>query len=113
VTDKLDDLFSPERLRGKWTKKKRDEKQDHGTSAFDSSKGYEPLFNNARKLITSRFSGDSRKLLEELMDELTALLDLRFSSSDEEIPGINRAIDQLIAQIEDLVEAFEMQNRNP
>lgn len=113
MTDKLEDLFSPERLRGKWTRKDNREKPKPGTDSPFSSKGYESLYGNARKMITSRFSGDSRKLLEDLMEELKALLDLRFSSADDEIPGINRAIDQLLAQIEDLVEAFEMQNRNP
>ena len=113
MTDKLEDLFSPERLRGKWTRKDNRKKPEPGTDSPFSSKGYESLYDNARKLITSRFSGDSRRLLEDLMDELKTLLDLRFSSADDEMPGINRAIDQLLAQIEDLVEAFEMQNRNP
>lgn len=114
MSDKIDTLFSPERLRGKWTSPNHGLKQNKPMIPA----GYFELYVSIRETIGKHFSGENRKFLYDLMDQLKPLLDLRFSTtdklvpSDEEIQGLNQCIDKSLAQIEDLVEAFEIQDKH-
>ncbi|MCP3940809.1 MAG: hypothetical protein GY710_04915 [Desulfobacteraceae bacterium] len=118
MTDKIDNLFSPERLRGKWISKSHVLKQKTSKNGSLSSAGYEQLYSSIQEMIGKRFSGDNRQLLEDLLDQLKPLLDLRFPGTDgqvlgeEEIVAANMEIDQALSQIEDLVEAFEIQGKS-
>jgi len=119
VTDKLDDFFSPERLRGKWTTAKKNEKKVPESRSLVLPDKHETLYSNIRTMIVTRFSGEPRKILEELMDGLKAHLDMRFANTsgkaiiDEDIFAMNMAIDRESAQIEDIIEAFEMKGNKP
>ncbi len=113
--DKLDTLFSPERLREKWIPPNHFLKPNKSLSHV--LPGYAELHGSLEKMINTRFSGESHKLLEALMNQLKTLLDLRFSATDkqlvedEKITELNGDIDQALSHIEDLAEAFEMQSK--
>jgi hypothetical protein len=114
VNDKIDILFSPERLRGKWSAPNPGVKQKTNRVSAE----YLDVYTSVQKTIDSRFSGERCALLNGVMDQLKPLLDLRFPPPDkqhpsaEQIQTLNQSIDQGLALIEDLVEAFEIQD-NP
>ena len=113
-----DNFFSPERLRGKWAKKKSLGK--NGQVNHDDMIGrivpegaHKALYDNILSLIKTRFSGQELEILRSLTDELKIQLDLRFDKAERlsPIPGedacaVDTAIDQILAGIEDLVEVF-------
>ncbi len=110
MTDKIDKLFSPERLRGKWS---MDTRASKNPVAFDLprvSEKYSAIFLELRDVIFHKFSDDIRLLLDNMMEELENSLASRFpatgvqSLSQEEIAALNIAIDQILTQMEDLTE---------
>ncbi len=109
MAGKLDDLFSPERLRGKWQRKQNGGKRAQTGDDSPNLSEYEILYARIRELINKRFSGDDLEVLNALMDQLKELLDQRFDKKNgelysmEEIASINSDIDKLLSDIEDIV----------
>lgn len=109
MTNKIEDLLSPERLRGRW---QRDEKK---VSESDRAEAEEQsalqLHAQLKCLIVERFQGDEAEVLNLLLEGLKALLVQRFpetGDAPEEKDALDLAIHKALNQIEDLVEAFEI-----
>ncbi len=109
MTDKLDILFSPDRLRSKWLNKKNTEHHDQRAENSLRLNKHAILYMKVMESINDRFSGDDLELLRDLMHELEKLLNLRFNSTNEspcpleEMMKINLAIDEILINIEDIV----------
>jgi hypothetical protein len=116
MPNKMDDLFSPERLRTNWQKTKG---RAYGPVSTDGD-GDAPLeiFKHLRDLIQKRFSGEDSVALNLLLDDLYALLEQIFPKIEEsEIPADSLmdmlpAVHDTLNRIEDLAEAFEIADRN-
>ncbi|GEM_PF-7129760 len=114
MVGKIDNLFAPERLREKWVNKKEVRKNGHDykIGKIASTSSHKSLYDNILTLINKRFSGQYLEILNNVMAELKIQLDLKSCQTnkhlipDEENIVINTAIDHILAEIEDLVEAF-------
>ncbi len=117
MVGKIDNLFAPERLRGKWARKKESGKDstnssDNGITVIVEECDHRIFYNDIMALIRRRFSDRKLEILESLMDELQIQLNLKFDKTgkrlmpDEDISVIDTAIDRLLATVEDLVEVF-------
>jgi urate oxidase len=113
VSNKLDDLFSPQRLRRHWQQGKKE--------AAHSETKEEPnapmLLERLKALITERFKEDEAASLTYLLEDLGGNLLRRFPGAGEDeatSEGKNQfdpAIHEAIDRIEDLVEAYELAGR--
>ena len=115
MTDSLDDIFSPERIRRHW------QQADETAAAPDEERTVtgEPqsateIFHRLHGLIKQRFSGKKVEPLTMMLEELQELLLKRFPQtgdaevSEEEEAALNLAIQELLNNVEDLVEALEL-----
>jgi hypothetical protein len=116
MTDKLNDLFAPERLRKSWQKTKSQAArlvngERQGESLLD-------FFEHLRNLIQTKFSGDDADALDLLVEELHTLLMPMFPEVGKRTPPaenqaeIISAIHDVLNRIEDLVDAFEIAGRS-
>lgn len=136
MPNRIDELFSPERLRRSWNSgtgssaaKREDgqgeygqeDKQSEKSQSEKSQKGVRPgaqrighEFHYLKRLIDQQFPGERGYALNLMMEELRALLTLRFPQIGEpealeaDQSALNAAIEKVLNQIEDLVEAFEL-----
>jgi len=115
MPDKIDELFSPERLRKSW-KKTKDQVAGPITGDKEGGSPFE-IFERLRNLIQIKFSGDDASALNFLLDDLHAILTRMFPNVGE---SQNQAISQadivpafhdVLNRIEDLVDAFEVARR--
>jgi hypothetical protein len=115
MADSLDDIFSPERLRRHW--QQPDEiaaKSDEETAAVAEPQSAMGVFYRLHGLINQRFPGEKAEPLNLMLEELQELLLKRFPQtadaevSEEEKAALNSAIQQLLNDVEDLVEALEL-----
>jgi hypothetical protein len=115
MTDSPDDIFSPERIRRHWqqpdeTAAEPDEEKTAGAGP-QSAMG---VFHRLHGLINQRFPGEKAEPLNVMLEELQELLLKRFPQtggaevSEEEKAALNLAIQELLNDIEDLVEALEL-----
>ncbi len=121
--DRLDDLFSPERHRGRWTPDAPGapsvpEPPERPVAASPEEKP--DLFATVERIgafIRQRYPGDRGTPLANLLSEMDALLRLRFPEpgeaevSPDERDALNFAIEERIIDMEDLTEAMEMEQR--
>lgn len=113
---KIDELFSPERLRKSWQKTK----EQAGGLVTGERGGKSPLeiFEHLRNLIQAKFSGDDAAALNLLLDDVHATLIRMFPKAGESMNQAESQADMIPAvydilnRIEDLVEAFEIAGHN-
>ena len=115
MTDNLDDIFSPERIRRHW--QQPDEtgaEPDEEKKVAGESQGAMAIFHRLHGLINQRFPGEKAEPLNVMLEELQEALLKRFPQtgdaevSEEEKAALNLAIQELLNDIEDLVEALEL-----
>jgi hypothetical protein len=112
---KIDELFSPERLRKGWQKTK----ERTGGPVRAEREGESPLqiFEHLRDLIQRNFSGEDSVALNLLLDDLYVLLERTYPKAEESpiptdsLTDMSPAIHDMLNRIEDLVEAFEIAGR--
>ena len=109
--DKIDELFSPERLRSNW--KKLDNGNDQEVDIGPQLVGYLQILEGVSVLVEQRFSGDDAMVLNLLLGDLKGLLTQKFSAAEtvnsiDENGAVDVQIEQLINQVEDLIDAFEI-----
>jgi len=111
----IDEIFSPERIRRNWNQ------VDEKAGKHNEPKSPLSVFSNAmaefdrlRGLIHQRFPGEQSYALNVMMKELHGLLVKRFPEaedkkiSQEDTLAFNQAVEEVLNQIEDLVEALEL-----
>jgi hypothetical protein len=115
MTDPLDDIFSPERLRARWQDRKEDAatwKRDEPDTVPSSPENVMAVYNRLQTLIHERFKGEQGEALNVMMEELEDLLQKRFPPeaevSEEDKAILNPSIEELLNGVEDLIEALEL-----
>ena len=115
MTDSLDDIFSPERIRRHWQQPKETAAQrDEEKTAVAEPQSAMGVFHRLHGLINQRFPGKKAEPLNVMLEELQELLLKRFPQtgdveiSEEEKAALNIAIQELLNDVEDLVEALEL-----
>jgi hypothetical protein len=115
MTNNLDDMFSPERLRRSW-------QQDEVAAERKDERAAEPheaetplaVFQRLRGRIQERFPGEQGEPLAALLNEVEEKLLRRFpqtddmETSEEDKAALNKEIGMLLNEIEDLAEALEL-----
>ena len=115
MTNTLDDIFSPKRLRHSW-------QQDEVAAERKDEKAAEPheaetplaVFQRLRGRIQERFPGEQGEPLAVLLNEVEEKLLTRFpqtddtETSEEDKAALNKEIGILLNEIEDLAEALEL-----
>ena len=115
MANKIDDLFSPQRLRPRWKQIKEGAKRPVGVEASEvEDQNALQLFHRLQNLINNRFQGDDVAALNFLLQELHELIVCKFPEAENE-PSAHKekndtgpAIYEVLDRIEDLVEAFEV-----
>ncbi len=115
MKNKLDELFSIEKLRRNW---ELPETEDAEPAASDAEDEFPPeplgVFLHLTALINGRFSEETREPLTFLLDELENLLRQRFAESenagDIDVESLNLAIETLLNSIEDLTDALMLES---
>ena len=115
MTDRFDDLFSPERLRRHWQQPEdTGAERDEDKTAPAESQGVIGVFNRLHSRINQRFPGKQGEALNVMLEELQELLVKRFPQtgdaevSEQDKEALNFAIQELLNDVEDLVEALEL-----
>ena len=115
MTNSLDDIFSPERLRRSW-------QQDEVAAERKEARAAEPheaetplaVFQRLRRRIQERFPGEQGEPLAALLKEVEEKLLKRFPQTDdsevseEDNSALNQEIETLLNDIADLAEALEL-----
>ena len=115
MADSLDDIFSPERIRRHWQQPYESAPEpDEEKTAVAVPRGAMGVFHRLHGLINQRFPGEKAEPLNVMLEELQELLLKRFPQtgdvevSEEEKAALNIAIQELLNDVEDLVEALEL-----
>ena len=115
MANKIDDLFSPQRLRKRWKQIEKSAKKPVGVEASESEdQNALQFFNRLQNLINNRFHGDDVTALNFLLEELRELIVSKFPEPEKEPSALKEkndigpAIYEVLDRIEDLVEAFEI-----
>lgn len=115
MTNSLDDIFSPERLRHRWQQDEVPvEEQEQADGKPDEPEDAMAVFRRLQSRIQERFPGEQGQPLAQLMTELEELLLRRFPQTedvqvtDEDKASLDPAIEALLNEIEDLAEALEL-----
>ncbi len=115
MTNSLDKIFSPDRLRLHWQNRedvaaRRDDTQVPPAG----SQGPMAVFARLQRRIHQRFPGEEGDVLHVMLDELQELLVRRFpetddaETSEDDKAALNLAIEEALNKVEDLVEALEL-----
>ena len=115
MTNSLDDIFSPERLRHRWQQDEVPaEKQEQAEVKPSEPGDAMAVFRRLQSRIQERFPGEQGEPLAALLNELEEKLLKRFSQTDdrevseEDNSALNQEIESLLNDIEDLAEALEL-----
>ena len=115
MTNNLDDIFSPERLRRRWQQDEVPaEKQEQADVKPPEPEDAMAVFRRLQSRIQKRFPGEQGQPLALLMNELEELLLRRFPQTeevdvtDDDRAALNQEIEMLLNDIEDLAEALEL-----
>ena len=115
MTDNLDDIFSPERIRRHWQQPDETAPEpDEDKTAVGEPQSAMVVSHRLHGLIKQRFPGEKAEPLNVMLEELQELLLKRFPQtgdvevSEEEKAALNIAIQELLNDVEDLVEALEL-----
>ena len=119
MASKIDDLFSPQRLRKRWKQIEKSAKRPVGVEASEvEDQNASQLFHRLQNLINNRFQGDDVAALNLLLQELHELIVRKFPEAEKELSAqeekkdMSPAIHEVLNLIEDLVEAFEIGGRS-
>lgn len=119
MANKIDDLFSPERLRSSWDQIKERGVELAGVDAAElEDQNALQVFEHLERVIHKRFQGEDAEALNLLLEELRELLVRGFPDPEKESPTQEEkndnspAIHEVLNRIEDLVEAFEIGGRS-
>jgi len=106
MTEELDELFSPARLRKKW--KKQSTRAGDKSASPENEHPAKACFEKLEQVIANRFIGSDLAVMEQLLGVLQGKLEPVWDRmSEQPVDDINRAeINQLLNDIEDLAEAF-------
>jgi hypothetical protein len=117
MANKLDDLFSPERLRRSWNQRESDRIEDSEPKAPEALQlDALAVFERMQRLIRQRYNIAQGGAMQVLLSELQELLLKRFSpaaeneSAEAQRNALNTPIEELLITIEDLAEALEVQH---
>ena len=115
MTNSIDDIFSPERLRHRWQQDEVPaEKQEQADGKPPEPEDAMAVFRRLQSRIQERFPGEQGEPLAALLNELEEKLLKRFSQTDdrevseEDNSALNQEIESLLNDIEDLAEALEL-----
>lgn len=115
MTNDLDDIFSPERLRRRWQQDEvAAERKDERAAKPHETETPLAVFQRLRGRIEERFPGKRGEPLAVLLNEVEEKLLRRFPQkedakvSEEDKAALNKEIGMLLNQIEDLAEALEL-----
>jgi len=115
MPDNIDDIFSPERIRRHWQQPEESAAEpDEEETATAEPRGAMAVFHRVHGLINQRFPGVKAEPLNVILEELQELLLKRFPQAvDEEVSqkekeALNLAIQEMLNDVEDLVEAMEL-----
>ncbi len=104
MANKIDDLFSPQRLRKRWKQIEESAKRAVDAKAGEAEdQNALKLFERMQCLVKERFAGNDAAALNFFLEELRELL----TQND-----MSPAIHEVLNRIEDLVEAFEIGGRS-
>lgn len=107
MANKIDDLFSPQRLRKRWKQIEESTKRAVDAKAGETAEAEDQnalkLFEHMQCLVKERFAGNDAAALNFFLEELRELL----TQND-----MSPAIHEVLNRIEDLVEAFEIGGRS-
>jgi len=112
MPNKIDELFSPERMRQRW---QRAPKPEGGSAAV---KGEGPsaleLFERLKTLVSGRFSGDEAVVVNRMLEELHLHLCRVFPKDSKTEPRAEdiAALHETLNRIEDLLDAYEIDRPN-
>jgi len=122
LANKIDDLFSPERLRRNWRQIEESAKRAIDAKAGETDEAEDQnalkLFEHMQCLVKERFAGNDAAALNLFLEELRELLTRMVSDTEkganaqEEKNDMSPAIHEVLNRIEDLVEAFEIAGRS-
>ena len=115
MTNSLDDIFSPDRLRHRWQQDEVPaEKQEQADVKPPEPEDAMAVFRRLQSRIQERFPGEQGQPLALSMNELEELLLRRFPQTeevdvtDDDRAALNQEIEMLLNDIEDLAEALEL-----
>jgi hypothetical protein len=115
MTNNLDDIFSPDRLRRSWQQDEvAAERKDERAAEPHAAETPLAVFKRLRGRIQKRFPGQQGEPLAALLNEVEEKLLRRFpqtddtAASEEDKAALNKEIGMLLNEIEDLAEALEL-----
>ena len=115
---RIDDIFSPEKLQKRWKPDSggAEKKSEAATPPSTRSEKVRYEFKRLQKLAGQRFHGEKREALNIMLSALNDLLVVRFPEpgsgnaagevSKPDNDALNPAIEELLDQIEDVIDAF-------
>jgi hypothetical protein len=116
MSNKIDELFAPGRLRQTWQRTGRRPDGDHG--AENDYVSPHSILMRMEALCRDHYSGDDNAVFNLLLDELRVILNIVLPDkgegralSDRQTEAI-AALHQVLNRIEDIWEAFEAADRN-
>ena len=119
MASKIDDLFSPQRLRKQWKQIEKSAQRPVGVEVSEvEDQNALQFFHRLQNLINNRFQGDDVTALNFLLQELHELIVRKFPEAEKEPSAqekkndMSPAIHEVLNRIEDLVEAFEIAGRS-
>jgi hypothetical protein len=107
--DKIDDLFSPERLRSHWDRDRAGAPTE--PAAPRPLPDAVALARRLRALAQERYAGAAGTALQQLVERLDALVGRRWAEEpqpEEDLAALDAEIELLLGQVEDLSEALEI-----
>lgn len=128
MSDRFDDIFSLDRLRENWSsgpekkqgKKDPEKKNEMQQAAPDPGLPYivktdidaRSEFELLKELLNEKYPGEKGEGLQILLQELDQALLLRFPGTEnisgQDKTGLNQAINEILNQVEDLMEAIDI-----
>jgi len=119
MANRIDKVFSVDRIRQSWlqedTELQKTPVDNKGRAEFQTVMAD---FDHLARIVRRRFSEERLEAMNGLLGELREMLQQRFSAENEDRAPtgdeteVNTAIDQVLNQIEDLAEAFELKKRS-
>jgi hypothetical protein len=108
MNERLEKLFSPEKLREKWKTKPASKAAKSQTSGLKKISDVKDVFNRVSSLILNKYEDDKRNVLKILLDNIEKDLDEFVATCRENNQSAEAgfAVLEQIHQLEDLIEAF-------
>ena len=115
---RIDDIFSPEKMRKSWKSTAVVDERSSETTSPPSTKSEKvhDEFERLQKLASQRFHGEQMEALNIMMSQLKDLLTVKFPDSNsgddrdnvsrQENETLNPAIEELLDQIEEVIDAL-------